>query len=44
MHELEKMLADRGDPKDDIKRKLEISALGIEQGEFAKQLIYIERI
>ena len=44
VNELEGMLADRGYPKDDIKRKLEISALGIEQGEFAKQLIYIKRI
>ena len=44
MHELERMLADRGDPKDDIKRELDISALGVEQGEFASQLIHIKRI
>ena len=44
VHELEELLADRGDPKDNIKRRMDIGALGIEQGEFTRQLVCIKRI
>ena len=44
VHKLEELLADRGDPKDDVKRRMDIGALGIEQGEFTRHLVCIKRI
>ena len=37
-------LSEKGDSRNDVRRRLEIGVFGNEQGEFTGQLVYIKRI